>query len=233
MCTQRWPFPLLISSLGLVSMATKAPLSAEHLFSPASSQPKGTVPTVAAATASWCSMSSGNGARNSTRDSQTCQWVLSVSWGGMGQQWPATESETLTAAVLGGMLAGQTTWREHSHTHQQKTGLKIYWAWPCPQEQDPIFPTVSPFDQEASRRPLSSSIRGQTEWKPQSQKTNQTDNLDHSLVKLNKPWAMPCWATQDRWVMVESSDKTWSSGEGNVKPLQHSCLENPMNRMKK
>ena len=33
--------------------------------------------------------------------------------------------------------------------------------------------------------------------------------------------------------MVESSDKTWSSGEGNGKPLQFSCLENPMNSMKR
>ena len=33
--------------------------------------------------------------------------------------------------------------------------------------------------------------------------------------------------------MVESSDKTWSTGEGNGKPLQHSCLENPMNSMKR
>ena len=32
--------------------------------------------------------------------------------------------------------------------------------------------------------------------------------------------------------MVESSDKTWSIGEGNGKPLQYSCLENPMNSMK-
>ena len=32
--------------------------------------------------------------------------------------------------------------------------------------------------------------------------------------------------------LVESSDKTWSIGEGNGKPLQYSCLENPMNRMK-
>ena len=39
--------------------------------------------------------------------------------------------------------------------------------------------------------------------------------------------------TQDRWVMVESSDKTWSTGEGNGKPLQYSCLQNPMNSMKK
>ena len=32
--------------------------------------------------------------------------------------------------------------------------------------------------------------------------------------------------------MVESSEKTWSTGEGNRKPLQYSCLENPMNSMK-
>ena len=40
-------------------------------------------------------------------------------------------------------------------------------------------------------------------------------------------------ATQDRWVMMESSDKTWSTGEGNGKLLQYSCLENPMNSMKR
>ena len=44
---------------------------------------------------------------------------------------------------------------------------------------------------------------------------------------------MPCRATQDGRVMVESSDKTWSTGEGNGKPLQYSCLENPMNSMKR
>ena len=44
---------------------------------------------------------------------------------------------------------------------------------------------------------------------------------------------MPCRATQDRQVMVESSDKTWSTGEEKGKPLQYSCLENPMNSMKR
>ena len=43
---------------------------------------------------------------------------------------------------------------------------------------------------------------------------------------------MPCRATQDGRVTVESSDKMWSTGEGNRKPLQYSCLENPMNNMK-
>ena len=32
---------------------------------------------------------------------------------------------------------------------------------------------------------------------------------------------------------MESSDKTWSTEEGNGKPLQYSCLENPMNSLKR
>ena len=44
---------------------------------------------------------------------------------------------------------------------------------------------------------------------------------------------MPCGATQDGQVMVERSDRTWSTGEGNGKPLQYSCLENPRNSMKR
>ena len=44
---------------------------------------------------------------------------------------------------------------------------------------------------------------------------------------------MPCRATQDGRVMVENSDKMWSTGEGNGKPIQYSCLENPMNSMKR
>ena len=37
----------------------------------------------------------------------------------------------------------------------------------------------------------------------------------------------------DGWVMVEMSDRMWSTGERNGKPLQYSCLENPMNSMKR
>ena len=44
---------------------------------------------------------------------------------------------------------------------------------------------------------------------------------------------MPCRATQDGRLMVESYDKMWSTGEGNGKSLQYSCLENPMNSMKR
>ena len=41
------------------------------------------------------------------------------------------------------------------------------------------------------------------------------------------------WGPQDRQDMVETSDRMWSTGDGNGKPLQHSCLENPMNSMKR
>ena len=44
---------------------------------------------------------------------------------------------------------------------------------------------------------------------------------------------MLCGATQDGHVTVERQDRVWSTGEGNGKPLQYSCLENPMNSMKR
>ena len=48
-------------------------------------------------------------------------------------------------------------------------------------------------------------------------------------MKLNHAlWGHPRWAG-----MVERSDTVWSTGEGKGKPLQYSCLENPMNSMKR
>ena len=44
---------------------------------------------------------------------------------------------------------------------------------------------------------------------------------------------MPCGATQEGRVMVERSDRMWSTGEWNGKSLQYSCLENPMNSIKR
>ena len=41
------------------------------------------------------------------------------------------------------------------------------------------------------------------------------------------------WGHPRRTVMVERSNRMWSTGEGNGKPLQYSCLENPMNGMKR
>ena len=44
---------------------------------------------------------------------------------------------------------------------------------------------------------------------------------------------MVCGAAQNGWIMVERSDRMWSTGEENDKPLQYSCLENPMDSMKR
>ena len=44
---------------------------------------------------------------------------------------------------------------------------------------------------------------------------------------------MPCGATQDARVMLEKLDRMWSTGEGNGNPLQYSCLDIPMNSMKR
>ena len=54
-----------------------------------------------------------------------------------------------------------------------------------------------------------------------------------ALSNWMKLWAMSCRATQDGQVMMESSDKMWSAGEGNGKALQYSCIKNPMNSMKR
>ena len=44
---------------------------------------------------------------------------------------------------------------------------------------------------------------------------------------------MLCGVIQDGQVMLERSDRMWSTGEGNGKPLQYSCLKNPRNSMKR
>ena len=44
---------------------------------------------------------------------------------------------------------------------------------------------------------------------------------------------MLCSATQDKRVMVERSDRMWSTVEENDKAFQYSCLENPINSMKR
>ena len=64
---------------------------------------------------------------------------------------------------------------------------------------------------------------------------NLFDNITWITVLSNsmKLQAMPCRVTQDGWDMVKSSDKMWSTGEGNGKSFQDSCLENTMSSMKR
>ena len=69
--------------------------------------------------------------------------------------------------------------------------------------------------------------------KPYSQKTSQSNHTRTTALSNSMEPSHACGATQDGWVMVERSDRMWSTGEGNGKPLQYSCLENPMNSMKR
>ena len=69
--------------------------------------------------------------------------------------------------------------------------------------------------------------------KPYSQKTSQSNHTRTTALSNSTKPSHACGATQDRRVMVERSDRMWSTGEGNGKPLHYSCLENPMNSMKR
>ena len=68
--------------------------------------------------------------------------------------------------------------------------------------------------------------------KPYSQKTSQPNHTRTTALSNSMKLSHAPGATQDRQVMVERSDRIWSTGEGNGKPLQYSCLDNPMNSMK-
>ena len=100
----------------------------------------------------------------------------------------------------------------------------------CPSEQDPVSPSNSFTHQEASISLLSLSIRGRLYNHRRLTKWITWTTAFFNSIKLQD---MPCRATQDRWVMVENSNKMWSTGEGNGKPLKYCCLENPMNSMKR
>ena len=69
--------------------------------------------------------------------------------------------------------------------------------------------------------------------KPYSQKTSQSNYTRTTALSNSMKPSHVCGATQDEQVMVERSETMWSTGEGNGKPLQYSCLENPMNSMKR
>ena len=64
--------------------------------------------------------------------------------------------------------------------------------------------------------------------KPYSQKTSQSNHTRATALSNSMKLSHTRGATQDGQVMVERSDRMWSTGEGNGKPLQYSCLENPI-----
>ena len=70
--------------------------------------------------------------------------------------------------------------------------------------------------------------------KPYSQETSQSNHTRTTTALSNSmKLSHARGATQNGRVMVERSDRMWSTGEGNGKPLQYSWLENPMNSRKR
>ena len=112
----------------------------------------------------------------------------------------------------------QLNWTEHGPAHQNKMQFP-------PQSVSAI--------QKLPSTSYSSPSEGRQTENHNHRKLTKLITRITALSNSLKLWAMPCRATQDRWVMVESSDKTWSIEEGNGKPLQYSFLENPMNGMKR
>ena len=69
--------------------------------------------------------------------------------------------------------------------------------------------------------------------KPYSKKTSHSNHTRTTALSNSVKLSHAPGATQDGRIMVERSERMWSTGEGNGKPLQYSCLENPMNSMKR
>ena len=57
--------------------------------------------------------------------------------------------------------------------------------------------------------------------KPYSQKSSQSNHTRTTALSNSKKLCHARGATHDGWVMVERSDRMWSTGEGNGKPLQY------------
>ena len=169
-------------------------------------------------------------------ESDMCEYP-GVSWEGVGWQWPAAGSGALNTTVLGAAgcsdispfegghhypyhisASGQTIGREHSPTHQNKTQIP-------PQ---PVGPPIRRLPQGSYPYPSEGRQNKNHNHRKLTKLITWTTTLPNSM----KLWAMLCRTTQDEWVMVESSDKMWSIGEGNGKPFQYPCFETPMNSMK-
>ena len=139
-----------------------------------------------------------------------------VSGRDMGWRCPAAGSGTLSVAMYAWdllkkvaiiFITSTIVWsqvkqhRGNTALPIQKTGLKIYWAWPCSSEQDPVYPSGSLSHQEASISPLSLSIRGQIDWKPNHRKllklitwiTALSNSMSHELCHVGPPKMDGSW----------------------------------------
>ena len=63
--------------------------------------------------------------------------------------------------------------------------------------------------------------------KPYSQKTSQSNHTRTTALSNSMKPSHACGATQDGWVMVERSDRMWSTGEGMANHFSILALRTP------
>jgi len=169
---------------------------------------------------------------------------LGVCGGGMSWQWPAAGSGALTIAVLGGAACWHKSFWSRSPLPPlplPKFGLR-----PIYREGTQPHPSAENWTKDSEH---GFANQNKTQFSPQpvppirklaptsySNPSEGRQNENHNHRKLTKLitwattlpnsmklWAMPCRATQNGQVMMESSDKMCSTGKGNCKPLQHAA----------
>ena len=102
----------------------------------------------------------------------------------------------------------------------------------CPPDQDPVFPRASPSHRKLAQASYPHPSEGRQTENHNQRKVTKLITRTTTLSNSTKLCAMPCRTTQDKPVLVESSDQTQSTKEQNSEPLQYSSLENLMNSMK-
>ena len=143
---------------------------------------------------------------------------------------PITEPLSLSWTLqTPGLVHLRPNYREGPQPHPSaENWIEDLLSMTLPTRARHVFPTASPSHQEACMSLLSSSIREQTGKARMQSHGLQNENHSHreltkmitwitALSNSMKLWTMRCRATQDSWVMVDSSDKTGSTGEGNGK----------------
>ena len=159
----------------------------------------------------------------------------------MGQQWPTTGLGTLSVAANAWALLKEVTiiFMTSTIVWPQVKQQRENTALPINRKLDERFTEHGPAHQNKTQFPPRSvsPIRKLPEASYSSpSEGRKTENHNHRKLTNLITWtttlsnsvklrALPCRATQDRRVMVESSDKMWSTGKENDKPLQYSCLK--------
>ena len=124
--------------------------------------------------------------------------------------------------------------REGTQPHPStENWIKDLLSMALPTRTRPSFPLRQSLPSGSFHKPLILLYQRADRLKTSHRKLIRADRLKTSHRKLTnlitwttalansmKLWAMPCRATQDGWVMVESSDKMCSTGEGHGKPRQ-------------